>query len=108
MKITENISDLVLELTELESANTTKRVLRDGGLSLQSLLDIYSETDSNRSRQVVLEIIDEVGSDWGAQLDDSSQYTQEAQALTENVETGYKMLSEDAFMDLLPVNSYFH
>jgi len=108
MKITENISDLVLELTELETPDSTKRVFSEGGLSLQSLMEIYSETDSNRSRQVVLEIIDEVGSGWGTQLDDASQYTQEAQALAKNVETGYTLLSEDDFMDLLPANCYFH
>lgn len=108
MKITENISDLVLELTELETPASAKRVLGNDGLSLKHLIDIYSETANERAREVVLEIIDEVGGEWGPQLSDTTQAAQEAETLAANAANGYTQLSEDDFMDLLPINCYMH
>ena len=108
MKITEEISNLVLELTELESAASAKRVVSNGGLSLKHLIDIYSETASTRAREVVLEIIDQVGGEWGPQLNDTAQAAEEAETLSANAANGYTQLSEDEFMDLLPINCYMH
>ncbi len=108
MKITESISDLVIELSELETPSSAKKVLGSNGLSLKHLIDIYSESDNRRSREVVLEIIDEVGGAWGPQLSDSAQAAEEADALNKNAANGYTQLSEDDFMDLLPVNCYMH
>lgn len=105
MKITENISDLVLELTELETPASAKRVLIDNGLSLKHLIDIYTESANERAREVILQIIDEVDGEWGAQLSDAEQT---AETILANAKNGYMQLSEDDFLDLLPVNCYMH
>ena len=118
MKITENISDLVLELTELETPASAKQVLNNDGLSLKHLIDLYSETNSERAKEVVLQIIDEVDGEWGVQLSDVAletdelvetvQVAEEAESLLANARNGFKRLSEDDFLDLLPVNCYMH
>ena len=108
MKITENISDLVLELTELETPASARRVFNDSGLSLKHLMDIYTESANERVREVVLEIIDEVDGGWGNQLSDTEQAAVEAETLLANAKNGYTQLSEDDFLDLLPVNCYMH
>jgi len=108
VKINESISELVLELVELETPDNTRAVLTNKGVSLKGLIDVYSETVNSRSRQVVLEIIDEVGNDWAPELSEEAQAANEAASFDRNRSQGWANLSEDEFMDLLPANSYMH
>jgi len=125
MKITENLTDLVVELGELETFERAGMVICDDGVSVKELLDLFSETNNSRSREVVREIFDEVGYGWFVDLDESAmlsatdlknvagkreakeQVTSDASNLiVSEVAEGDGILSEAEFLELTPPNSY--
>jgi len=120
MKITENLTELVVELGELETFERAGMVISGDGVSVKELLELFSETNNDRSKEVVREIFDEVGYGWFVELDEStirsaaelkqierrpSDFGAAQVTVREYIE-GADFLSEVEFMDLTPPNAY--
>lgn len=120
MKITENLTELVVELGELETFERAGVVISSEGVSVKELLELFSETDNLRSKEVVREIFDEVGYNWFVELDESAirsasdlkyvkskkSSTGEGQIVVKEFNDQVQFLSEDEFMDLIPPTAY--
>ena len=121
MKVTDELTDLVVELGELESFERAGAVISHEGVSVKALLSLFNETDNPRSKQVVREIFDEAGFGWLLELDEEcfesaaglkAITTEKASGVDDRVgvkevpENGY--LSEEEFLDLMPASAYFH
>ena len=121
MKITENLTELVVELGELESFERAGLIIDCDGISVKKLLELFNETTNTRSKEVVREIFDEVGYGWFVELDESALRTISAlkniknneaevthgQIVIQELEEG-QLLSDAEFLDLNPISTYFH
>jgi len=121
MKITENITELVVELGELETFERAGMVIDSDGISLKNLLELFQETNNGRSKEVVREIFDEAGFSGFLDLDEAAMQTV---ADLNNVKTKVRTTSRDViqvlkfdadnlfteseFLDLIPASTYFH
>lgn len=121
MKITENLTELVVELGELETFERAGMVISGDGVSVKELLELFSETSNDRSKEVVREIFDEVGYGWFVELDEStirsaaelkqiqgrsSDLVGSGQVTVREYSDGADFLSEAEFMDLAPPTAY--
>jgi hypothetical protein len=96
------------------------------GVSVKELLQLFNETENLRSKQVVRQIFDEVGYGWFVDLDETTFRSAaglkniarqnrledfaddtHGQIVARPLPEG-SLLSDDEFLDLLPVSSYFH
>ncbi|WP_189399870.1 hypothetical protein [Arenicella chitinivorans] len=121
MKVTDELTNLVVELGELESFERAGAVISQEGVSVKALLSLFNETDNPRSKQVVREIFDEAGYGWLFELDqgcvesaaalktttiENASATDELVVIKEIPDNGY--LTEEEFLDLMPASAYFH
>ena len=121
MKVTDELTNLVVELGELESFERAGSVISHDGVSVKALLSLFNETDNPRSKQVVREIFDEAGYGWFFELDEGcfesaaglkAITTEKASGIDDHVVikeiSDNDPLSEEEFLDLMPASAYFH
>jgi len=105
MKLSSKISELLIELVDIESIEHDQLLGGNVGLLCHNLLELYGKTSNHRSHDLIIRIIDQSGyslfSPREAQARRSDRY--EGELLEEKLN-----LDEDEFMDLLPINGYFH
>jgi len=108
MKLSAEVSDLLVKLIDIESIDHKQLLKGNTDLLCQNLLAIYGKTSNQQSHDLILEIIDKGGySLFGTSFD----YLGDSNIGKESVLSNYSMdfeMNEDEFMDLLPVNGYFH
>lgn len=107
MKITPKIATLLQDLTATENANNIESLGTDARQLRGKLLQLYRRTNSDKSRETIIAIMTEAGYPWFANLarNSSPSLTMNSLAATQPRNT---LLSEEAFLDLLPINNYFH
>jgi len=107
MKITPRITELLFDLSEIET-NDNKDYLTDDVDNLRNnLLLLYRTTDSNTSRETIIAIMTEAGYPWFGRLAKASnQVVREIPSKA--VANEGQFMSDDDFLDLLPVNGHFH
>lgn len=120
MKVTDELTNLVVELGELESFERAGSVISHDGVSVKALLSLFNETENPRSKQVVREIFDEAGYGWLFELDEGCfESAAGLKAITTEKASGVDdvvvkeiaedgLLSEEEFLNLLPASAYFH
>ncbi len=121
MKITENLTELVVELGELETFERAGLVIDCDGISLKKLLELFNETNNRRSKEVVREIFDEAGFGCFLDLDESAMQavadlgslktdnpTQNRESIQVVTFDSDAMFTEAEFLDLTPASTYFH
>ena len=121
MKVTNELTELVVELGELESFERAGLVFDSQGVSVRELLQLFNETENPRSKQVVREIFDEVGYGWFIELDEmtfrsaaglkaikSGQNSGCDKHVVATMIAADKLMSDDDFLDLMPASSHFH
>ena len=110
MKLSAEVSDLLVELIDIESIDHNQLLKGNTDLLCQNLLAIYGKTSNQKSHDLILEIIDKGGySLFGTSFDYLGDSNLNSDSILSNMEqqADFKMTEED-FMDLLPVNGYFH
>ena len=111
MKLSAKVSDLLVELIDIESIDHKQLLKGSTDLLCQNLLALYGKTSNQKSHDLILEIIDKGGySLFGSSheyLDQSGALTNQIESVKSNSDREFSM-SEDEFMDLLPINGYFH
>jgi len=110
MKICAEVSDLLVQLIDIESAE--QDVLLNGSVDLlaQNLLSLYGRTSNQKSHDLILEILDK--SDCSL-FRAPAHYVNDSDAfhcgvISEVNNSSNFQLSEDEFMELLPINGHFH
>lgn len=111
MKLSAEVSDLLVELIDIESIDHKQLLKGSADLLCQNLLALYGRTSNQKSHDLILEIIDKGGySIFGSSFDylgQSNSYGNSVVPIKHDLGHGFEM-SEDEFMDLLPINGYFH
>lgn len=108
MKLSIEVSDLLFELIGIESVDQAKFLQGNADLLCQRLWTLYSKTSNQKSHDLIIKIIDKGGySFFGASQDFTRRSDVYKGDCVNESETGFE-LNEDDFLDLLPVNGYFH
>lgn len=111
MKLSNEISDLLIELVDIESIDSDLLLTGNMGLLCHHLLELYGKTSNQKSHELIISIIDKSGySLFGPRTDIARRSDRYNGDLAEATVTsaGNFELDEDEFMDLLPINGYFH
>lgn len=113
MKLTAEITELLTQLVDIESIENPQFLDGNATSLCQHLLDLYGKTNNQDSHDLIIKIIDRSGYSIfsprpNVQLRCSATYDESAR-LGGNVNSGEGLeLSEEQFMNLLPINGYFH
>ncbi len=103
MKINSKITELLFNLSEIESPENNQFLAGEESDLRKSLLKLYRSTDNSASRETIIAIMTEAGYPWFGKLARSGEQTVVSAANDEG-----NFMSEDDFLDLLPVNGHFH
>lgn len=115
MKLSNEVNELLVELVNLESIDNSQLLEVNAGMLCQNLIEIYGKTTNSKTQDLIIKIIDKSGySFFGPRSD---KFVSNESTLTEEVEdtvTGVAsyssdfVIDEDDFMNLVPINGYFH
>ena len=112
MKLTAEITKLLTKLVDIESIENPQFLDGNATSLCQHLLDLYGKTNNQNSHDLIIKIIDQSGYSIfsprpNVQLRCSATYDESTRLDGLNSEEGFE-LSEEQFMNLLPINGYFH
>ena len=117
MKLSNEVNELLVELVNLESIDNSQLLEVNAGMLCQNLIEIYGKTTNSKTQDLIIKIIDKSGySFFGPRSD---KFISNESTLTEEVEdtvtsvASYSsasdfVIDEDDFMNLVPINGYFH
>jgi len=114
MKINSKVTELLCDLSEIESSENKHLLAAEAGDLRGNLLRLYRATDSDASKETITEIMTEAGYPWFAKLAGADNKTAKNTASTVSApsrtieESQPNLLSDEDFLDLLPANSFFH
>ena len=107
MKITPRITELLFDLSEIETSENSEYLAGDVSELRNNLLKLYRATDSHTSRETIIAIMTEAGYPWFGRLAKARNRTLRDIPLKPVANEGQFMSDED-FLELLPVNGFFH
>lgn len=107
MKITPRITELLFDLSELETSENNQYLTGDIEELRNNLLQLYRATDSDSSRETIIAIMTEAGYPWFGRLAKASNRAVRDIPLKKAANEEQFMSDED-FLDLLPANGHFH
>jgi len=107
MKITPRITELLFDLSEIETNENNEFLTGDASELRNNLLQLYRATDSHTSRETIISIMTEAGYPWFGRLAKASNRVVRDIPLKAVANEGQFMSDED-FLDLLPANGHFH
>ncbi len=107
MKLTSTITDLLFDLSELETPSNTQFLIGDGTVLRNNLLKLYRATKNNDSHELIIKIMSEAGYPWFAKLARSANRIMFDSA-PEAANSDDYLMSEEEFLELIPANGHFH
>jgi hypothetical protein len=113
MKLTETITNLLFNLSELESVENVQFLTGDASVLRSNLLKLYRATDNVESHGVIIEIMRLAGYPWFGELVKSNEWRSiewrsDVKSAPQAANGDEYWMSEDEFMNLIPANSHFH
>lgn len=103
MKINSKVTELLCNLSEIESLAGSHFTSKEAADLRKSLLKLYRSTVNPESRDTIVAIMTEAGYPWFGKLARSGM-----QSIVSSSEKQNEFMSEDDFLDLLPINGHFH
>lgn len=103
MKINSKITELLCDLSESESLENSHFMAEKTSDLRNSLLRLYRSTANPHSRDTIIAIMTEAGYPWFGKLARSGK-----QSLVSTPSSHVDFMSEEDFLDLLPINGHFH
>ncbi len=107
MKITPRVTELLFDLSEIETNNNGDFLSGDVDELRNNLLQLYRETESHSSRETIISIMTEAGYPWFGHLANASSRVVRDIPLKPVANEG-QFMSDDDFLDMLPANGHFH
>jgi len=117
MKLTNKITDLLFDLSGIESPANAQFLIGDGAVLRNNLLKLYRATDNIASHELIIKIMGEAGYSWFGKLANSAKQCMFDKALSSAglsltdyfvADNEEHSLSENEFLELVPANGYFH
>lgn len=107
MKLTKQITNLLFELSELESRENTQLLIGDGSTLRNNLLKLHRLTSNQVSRKLIVDIMGEAGYPWLGKLASAPDHALFDGCPVEATNDDF-LLSEEEFLELIPANGHFH
>ncbi len=108
MKLTETVIELMFELSNLEGEKNAHYLDGDRYALRNNLIKLFKVTDNPVSHELIIDIMNEAGYPWFGKLARSEKERVRAIATMPAQNDGQQLLSDDEFMDLLPINGQIH
>lgn len=109
LKLTQQITNLLFELSELECREHTRYLIGDGMTLRNNLIKLFRKTELESARDIIREILHEAGESW-LDLDKlpvaPNKTLFDAQAIA--AQNDDFLLSDEEFLELIPANGHFH
>lgn len=115
MKLSNEVNELLVELVNLESIDNLQLLEVNAGMLCQNLIEIYGKTTNSKAQDLIIKIIDKSGYSLFGPRSNNFALSENTQA--ENTDSamnrvrsssGEFVIDEDDFMNLIPINGYFH
>ena len=115
MKLSNEVNELLVELVNLESIDNLQLLEINAGMLCQNLIEIYGKTTNSKTQDLIIKIIDKSGYSLFGPRSNNFALSENTQA--ENTDSvmnrvrsssGEFVIDEDDFMNLIPINGYFH
>ena len=103
MKINSKVTELLCDLSEIESLENSNFKAEKASDLRNSLLKLYRSTANPQSRDTIIAIMTEAGYPWFGKLARSGK-----RSVVSSPDSHGDFMSEDDFLDLLPINGHFH
>ncbi|GHA02133.1 hypothetical protein GCM10008090_09260 [Arenicella chitinivorans] len=109
MKLTQQITNLLFELSELECREHTRYLIGDGVTLRNNLIKLFDKTELESAREIIREILQQAGDPW-LDLDKlpvaPNMTLFDAQSI--DAQNDDFLLTEEEFLELIPANGHFH
>ncbi len=110
MKLTQNVLDLMFELSCIEGESHSMYLSDEGSGLRENLLELFQRTSNPESHEIIIDIMSEAGYPWfGSLFKMGDSYicdTEVASLVSSNKRS--QLMSDDDFMELIPANGHFH
>jgi len=107
MKLNSTITDLLFDLSELETPKNNQLLIGDGKFLRNNLLKLYRATDNTDSQDLIVKIMAEAGYPWFGKLAKAAS-AQVSEKTPSSAYDDHYLLSEEEFLQLIPANGHFH
>ena len=107
MKITTRITELLFDLSEIETNENHQYLTGEGSELRNNLLQLYRFTENDTSRETIISIMNEAGYSWFGRLAEASRAVEQQVSAAPSANE-CQFMSDDDFLDLLPANGHFH
>jgi len=108
MKINTKITELLCDLSEIETTENSQLLAAEENDLRGNLLQLYRSTDNSASKDTIIAIMTEAGYPWFGKLARTSNETAVTVPDRSVGENTPQFMSDDDFLDLLPINGLFH
>ncbi|MBX2847201.1 MAG: hypothetical protein KTR16_02685 [Acidiferrobacterales bacterium] len=109
MKLTETVIELMFELSVIEGEKHSEYLDGEGNALRNNLLKLFKKTDNPESHDIIIDIMSEAGYPWFGKLARSSTTETESVAdLVAKSNSEDRIMSDDEFMDIIPINGHIH
>ena len=109
MKLTQNVIELMFELSAIEGIDHNKYLRGQGDSLRKNLLSLFKNTENAEAHEIIINIFSEAGCPWFGTIARDNSFAYEELSLEPKVvlEEG-KLMSDEAFIELLPANGHIH
>jgi len=104
IKLSTRTTELLFELRHYETVENMQILAGDLNKLNSKLLRLFRTTDNPQSQGLILELLSEMGYSWFRRFAERNASISKASCMP----TFADIMSEDKFLDLVPVNGYFH
>jgi len=104
MKLTNTITDLMVDLSWIETRGNTPSLFSAGNSLWHNLLNLYRSTSNTDSQVLIIKIMAVAGYPWFGKIARVTDRVRLAAA----ADSDECEMSEDDFLELIPANAHFH
>lgn len=108
MKLTQQVIELMFELSNIDGVDTSRYLDSQVEDLRSNLLSLFNTTENTEAHEIIINIFSEAGCPWfGTIARDQGFVYEELCNVSDALENG-NLMSDDAFMELLPANGHIH
>ncbi len=109
MKLTETVIQLMFELSNVDGIDHSAYLDGTGDALRSNLIKLYSDSDNANAHDLIVEIMEEAGYPWFRTMVRPAKAVVRSNSYnsTESISED-KLMSDNEFMDLLPINGHIH
>ncbi|MCH2190625.1 MAG: hypothetical protein MK188_06865 [Gammaproteobacteria bacterium] len=108
MKLTQQVIELMFELSSIDGIDSNKYLNSNGDQLRSNLLNLFNTTENTQAHEIIINIFSEAGCPWFGTIARGEGFAYEELVKVAEIQEEGKLMSDDAFMELLPANGRIH